>query len=148
MQNWILYRMILVSRGSPGGESEGVPIFSPRRRTSILRSFDREYNSEPNTTIFRLNTGHRANRNNKYNIFMYKKWVKKTVFRPKLHFLLDDLHRNWHHSIENRILHLTQATRKLTQVMKRIRTRKTRIWCQLHLRRSYFLMVTHKVINN
>jgi hypothetical protein len=92
---------------------------------SKLTSFDRELTSEPNTTIFRLNTGHRANPDKKYNIFMYKKWVKNRVFRPKLHFLLDDPYRNWHHSIENQILHLTQATRKLTQVMERIRTRKT-----------------------
>ncbi len=39
-----------------------------------------------------------------------------------------------HCSIENGILHLTQATRESTQVMQRIRTRKSRIWCQLHLR--------------
>jgi hypothetical protein len=71
---------------------------------------------------------------------MYKKWVKNPVFRPKLHILLDDPHRNWHHSIENQILHLTQATRKLTQVMERIRTRKTRVWCQLHLRQYVYLL--------
>jgi hypothetical protein len=120
----------------PGCESEGVgaPIFFPRWSPSKLTSFDRELNSGPNTIVFRLNTDHRANPNKKFNIFIYKKWVKNPVFRPKLHFSFDDPHRNWHHSIENQILHLIQVTRKLTQVMERIRTRKTRISCQLHVR--------------
>ena len=114
--------------GSPSLSHPGVPP-SPSVNPSKLTSFDKELNSEPNTTIFRLNTGYRANPDKKYNVFMYEKWVKNQVFRPKLYFLLDDTHRNWYHSTENQILHLTQATRKLTQIMERIRTRKTRIWC-------------------
>ena len=84
-------------KGVTGGEHEGANLgmrvrvrvyrlFLLRSSHSKLTSFDRQLNSEPSTTTFRLSTDHGANPGKKYNIFMYKRWVKKPVFYPKLFF--------------------------------------------------------------
>ena len=107
----------------------GVQIFLLRSSPSKLTSFDRELNSERSTTTFRLSTGHGANPDKKYNIFMFKKWVKKTVFYPKPYFLLDGSHRNRHRSIENQILHPLQPLRESSQIQERMSAGNTRIRC-------------------
>ena len=93
---------------------------------SKIVSFDAEFNADFNSTTFRLNSAEIANPDAKY---FSQKSEKISILGVKYHLLIGNLVWKCPHSIQNRIVHLTQSEWESTQIKRRIRTQNTRIWC-------------------